>query len=188
MDNPIRVVAKLIVTTLLVLIPAEGHAAPPDLCDEPVRTVDGGLYEDSTGLTISRWCEPHTDPPVWGRSVCCSITDEAYCEPATTAGRCMTGTTRFGCEFGEQIGEQVVCYQPGPGACEQGFCIDYERGGPEVFVATIWECCVPIVNDVVCHFAGSTNNGAPPDTDCGGFFSICQWGQSNLDGTTSCFG
>jgi hypothetical protein len=178
--------ATLIVAALAAITPAFANAAPPDLCDDPVLTVDGDVYEDSTGKTISRWCEPHTDPPTWGGPACCTITDEAYCEPATLAGRCRTGM-KFTCDYGEQIGDEIVCYQPGPGMCDLGFCGDYDSSQPD-FVVSIWGCCIEAVNDLICTFAGETNNGNPPDTDCGGFFAICNWGQTNLDGTIDCYG
>ena len=187
MDNQTPCFATLIVVALAICSPIDANAAPPDLCDEPVLTVDGDVYEDVTGLTISRWCEPHTDPPEWGAPVCCTVKGDVECVPMPTTGRCKIGAP-FTCDYGEQIGERVACYQPGPSACEIGLCAEYEWDFPQIWAATLWVCCTGIVSDLLCNFAGETNNGEPPDSDCGGYIAICNWGQSNLDGTVTCFG
>lgn len=179
--------AIVIVAALATLTPTLANATPPDLCDERVLTVDGDLYEDSTGLTISRWCAPHTDPPIWDGPACCSITDEARCEAPTGTGRCASGT-RYHCDYGEQFGDEVVCYEPGPSACELGLCGEYDGGILSATVGTIWVCCIDIITDAICHYAGTTSNGDPPEVDCAGFMGICNWGQTNLDGTVTCHG
>lgn len=187
MDKPARSFAILIVVALATYTPTNANAAPPDLCDDPVLTVDGDLYEDITGLTISRWCEPNTDPPVWDAPVCCLTEGEGRCVPLPTTGRCEIGTL-FTCDYGEQIGDRVTCYQPGPSACDLGFCAEYDSSAPQVWASSTWACCLDIVSDIICTYAGESSNGEPPNSDCGGFMSVCNWGQSNLDGTITCFG
>lgn len=187
MDNPASHFATLIVVALITCSPTNANAAPPDLCDEAVLNADGDLYEDITGFTISRWCEPHTDPPVWRADVCCSPKIDAECTPMPTTGRCHIGSA-FSCDYGEQIGDRVTCYEPGPGACELGLCPEYDTNIPQLWTATIWVCCTGLVNDLLCTFAGESSNGEPPSSDCGGYIAICNWGQSNLDGTITCYG
>lgn len=187
MRKPTLNLANLI-ATVTILVSTRAEAAPPDLCEEPVLTVDGSVYQDSTGLTLSRWCEPHTDPPLWDGKVCCSLTDGVHCQAPTATGGCATGKA-FHCEYGEAVGDDVVCYQPGPWACDLGLCGSYDSTNPEIFAATIWGCCVEKgINDLICTFAGVTNNGEPPASPCGGFLAICNWGQTNLDGSITCFG
>ena len=179
--------SSLLTFAALVLLPVNADAAP-DLCDELALNTAGAPYTDTTGVGISRWCEPRTDPPAWAAPVCCAITDEANCTPATSRGECRTGM-KFWCDYGEQIGDGVACYQPGPGACESGFCSEIENpNGMTVFHDHIWLCCYDLGNDVSCAHAGVTGNTGSPEGECGGFFVICNWGASNADGTVDCYG
>ena len=187
MDKPSRSFILLCVAAVAAFTPSSASAAPPDLCEDPVLTVDGGVYEDTAGVTISRWCEPHTVPPPWGGEVCCTITDEADCMPPSSAGRCATGM-KFTCEYGEQIGDGVVCYQPGPSACDLGACTDVHNPNAPQLADTIWICCVGNAMDLSCTHAGMTEDDTPPDSDCGGFLAMCDWGATNLDGTVDCYG
>ena len=185
----------MIITTAALLRPCIAHASPPsprlppDLCAEPVRLADGSVYTDTTGFWLSRWCEPHTDPPVWAADVCCVITDEVSCAPTTSRGTCASGM-QFWCEYGEQIGEGVTCYQPGRDACASGFCGDIENpNGMTVFVGTIWVCCTELNDDITCvHHQYIEDYGYPDGSTCGGFLAACNWGATNLDGTVDCYG
>ena len=174
----------------LILLPAQVSAAPPNLCDEPVLNSSGLPYMDVTGLTISRWCEPHVEPPAWNAAVCCVVTDEANCV-ATVNGRCRTGMM-FWCDHGERIGDGVACYQHAPDLCDMGSCSEiYNPDGMEVFEGTVWSCCEELANGLSCTFAEMTDVGDVPsessEESCGGFLAACVWGVTNPDGTISCF-
>ena len=186
MNNQLTILSTLLVGALVV-VPARATAAPPDLCDEVVLTADGSPYEDSTGQRVSRWCEPHVDPPVWNSSMCCAVGDEADCVPTNSRGSCSVGM-KFWCDYGEQVGEGVACYQPAPSACDLGACLEVENpNGMSVFTDAIWLCCEDYGADVECVHAGMTDWGEYPDSDCGGFLAMCDWGVTNADGTVDCF-
>lgn len=186
MDNTINRLGLLSTAALLLLSPASAGAAPPDLCDELVVNAAGEVYRDSTGASISRWCEPRTDPPAWDAPVCCVVTDEANCVPTNSRGRCDVGMA-FWCDYGERVDDGVACYQPGPSACDVGGCMDIENpNGMEVFHAAIWLCCTEhSADDIECSHAGM---GDSPNMSCGGFLAICNWGVTNQDGTVECYG
>ena len=181
-------IPTILIAAALALTPALTLASPPDLCAERVRAADGSTYHDVTGFEISRWCEPHTDPPVWAAPLCCVVTDEANCVAPTPGSRCHTGMM-FWCEYGERVGDGVACYQPAPDACEMGFCSEVENpNGMTVFEDTVWLCCDNIADELECIFATTTGIGElPQNNSCGGFLAACEWGVSNLDGTVECF-
>ncbi len=167
------------------LFSSTSAAAPPDLCADRVLGPTGDPYEDSVGRTISKWCEPHTSPPTWGADVCCVITDEANCVAPDEVGRCSIGM-KFGCQYGEQIGDGVACYEPGPSACDMGFC-SVQSPEPEAeWAAAIWLCCHEDGDWIECTFAGESDNYDIPEVSCSGYLAICNWGQTLLDGTVSC--
>ena len=176
----------LLAGAALLLSSTPAEAAPPDLCDELVLNASGDVYRDVTGMGISRWCEPHTDPPAWDAPVCCVVTDEANCTPANSRGRCDAGMA-FWCDYGEQVGDGVACYQPAPSACEAGFCPEIENpNGMTVFYESIWVCCQDTGWwDVECTPAGV---GSDPELGCGGYLTSCNWGATNADGTVDCYG
>ena len=158
---------------------------PPDLCDEPVYSVTGVIYSDLFGQTISRFCKPRIDPPVLEREVCCSIGASASCKFPTSVGRCTSGM-KFWCEYGEQIGSAVVCYQDGPDACDQGYCNGYDDGSPVyIFESTSWICC----NDEGdCTYVGEGGMNPPVGASCAGSLTMCNSGSTNEDGTVNCEG
>ena len=187
MDNSIRTFAILGVVAL-AFTPTTSTASrlPPDLCEEPVLKVDGSPYQDSTGLELSRWCEPRVDPPAWDGSVCCVVTDEANCVPPTSRGTCAAGM-QFRCEYGEVVGDGVACYQKGPDACELGACLDVENpNGMTVFEGNNFICCEELNDELDCSFAGSLEPDELPEFDCGGFLAICNHGMTNADGGITC--
>lgn len=173
---------------LTSLAPITAAAAPPDLCGERVSTVDGGLYEDANGRDISRWCTPHADPPRWDAPVCCVVGEEADCVPTTPRGACSLGM-KFWCEYGEQLGEGVACYEPAPSVCAMGLCLELDDpDATVVFDGAIWLCCQDYGADAECVHAGMTEWGEYPESDCGGFLAMCDWGVTNQDGTVDCYG
>jgi hypothetical protein len=179
----------ILASALVALFTLPAHAqdptvpSAPDLCEEPVLNVAGGVYSDWYGQTISRFCKPRIDPPVLDRDVCCSIGTTVSCKFPTTVGRCTSGM-KFWCEYGEQIGSAVVCYQDGPDACEQGFCgPDYDNGGTIPLESTSWICCD---EDGNCTYAGEGGMTPPAGASCAGSFAICSQGSTNEDGTVNC--
>jgi hypothetical protein len=185
-----RKVACLVVGAVLAWLPSSSQASPPDLCEDVVLGPTGEPYTDSQGVTISKWCEPHIDPPVWGGDVCCVVTDEANCIPPDPVGRCSIGM-KFTCEYGEQVGEGVACYQPAPWVCELGFCSNEYNHEEPTWSSTSWVCCH--TNDGIngyCEYAGETYGGDQPPAGvvCDGILGACNWGQTNEDGTVTCLG
>ena len=181
-----RKLILLVVPALVGLLSNTSSAASPELCKQVVLTEIGQPYMDSVGQTISRWCEPHTDPPAWGSEVCCELGDEARCVLPDEGG-CSVGVA-YSCEYGEQIGDEVVCYQPGPDACEMGFCADEVIGEGLGTRVTTWLCCQGDIDYLECVWAGDTKDGDIPEVACAGWFTVCNWGWTNLDGTVSCLG
>ena len=172
MDKTINRFGLLSTAALLLLSPAPADAAPPDLCDELILNATGEVYRDSTGAGISRWCEPHTDPPAWDAPVCCVVTDEANCVPTNSRGRCDAGMA-FWCDYGERIGDGVACYQPLPSACELIDCI----APPE---PATQELSTPL-----CCFAGGCYE-LDFEESCDGLFMMCHTPVSNENGSTGC--
>ena len=181
-----RKLSLVVVSALVGLLPSIGLAAPPDLCEEVVYNDLGQPYQDSIGQTISKWCDPHTNPPVWNGDVCCVVMDEANCVAPDENGRCSLGM-KFSCQYGEQIGDGVACYQHAPSACAMGFCSDYTPGGSP-FEDTSWLCCYDKGDDVDCFYAGEGKDDTPPAVVCTGFLAGCNYGQSMADGTVDCLG
>ncbi|MFV8750104.1 hypothetical protein ACNOYE_06110 [Nannocystaceae bacterium ST9] len=183
----------ILASTLVVLFTLPtAHAGdpkaplPPDLCEEPVHAVTGEVYTDLVGQTISRFCKPRIDPPVLDREVCCSIGASASCKFPTSVGRCTSGM-KFWCEYGQQIGTSVICYQQSPDACAQGYCNGYDTGTPVfIFESTSWICC----NDEGggCVYVGEGGMTPPAEASCGGWLTSCNTGSTNEDGTVSCHG
>jgi hypothetical protein len=157
------------------------HVAP-DLCEEPVYSVTGEVYMDLLGQTISRFCKPRIDPPVFDHEVCCSIGTSASCKLPSSVGRCSTGM-KFWCEYGEPIGTSVVCYQDGPNMCDLGLCGASYGGTP--WVDTSWVCCD---EEGECTYVGEGGMTPPAEASCAGSFTMCSDGSTNEDGTVNCEG
>jgi len=155
---------------------------PPDLCEEPVYAVTGEVYADQNGHTISRFCKPRIDPPVLDREICCSIGTTASCKFPTSVGRCTSGM-KFWCEYGEQVGSSVACYQDGPSMCDQGFCSSQYVGNGNPFDDSSWVCCN---EDGECTYVGESGMTPPAGASCAGSFTICSEGSTNEDGTVNC--
>jgi len=183
--NTITIVGALVALFILPIAHAGEPTVPlaPDLCEEPVLSVTGEVYSDQQGKTISRFCDPRVNPPVLDREVCCSIGIAASCKFPTSVGRCTSGM-KFWCEYGEQIGSAVVCYQDGPDACDQGYCNGYDDGSPVyIFESTSWICC----NDEGdCTYVGEGGMTPPAGASCAGSLTMCSQGSTNEDGTVNC--
>ena len=177
----------MVASALAGLLSNTSSAASPELCKQAILTEIGQPYMDSVGQTISRWCEPHTNAPVWGSEVCCELGDEAHCVLPEADGGCDVGAA-YSCEYGEQVGDEVVCYQPGPDACEMGFCADEVIGEGLETRTTTWLCCQGDFDFLECRWAGDTKDNDIPVVACSGWLAICNWGWTNLDGTVSCIG
>ena len=146
-----------------------------DLCAEVYRDLAGNPVTDSAGRTISRYCEPSSDElPTWEDELCCTFsTAGASCTP-TSDGRCERGEKMW-CEHGEQIGEGVTCYFYLPDTCDLGHC---DPGPIEA---------QPIVDEtLLCCQAGACYEVINMFSYCAGDFSVCRYGETNEDGTTTC--
>jgi hypothetical protein len=167
---------------------SEPSAPPPaDLCEEPVLAANGAPYVDQDGDTISRFCIARVDPPVLDREVCCTIGTTASCKLPTSVGRCSSGM-KFWCEYGEISGSMVTCFQPGTSMCSLAECLpgpEYISSG-NVFEDSSWVCCPNGVSGG-CFYVGESGTGEPPEgAECGGSFTICNWGATAEDGTVEC--
>jgi hypothetical protein len=168
-----------IVILLTLLVPSSVFATPPDLCAEDVYlNTYGDPLSDSWGQTLSRYCE-WTGPgvPVWNADVCCSIDAAgAACSVPGRRGTCGAGLGRYHCEYGKQYATGVVCYQPFPSTCSLGTCSNLAP--PD-----------DAQEGVICCSGGAC---FPWDDqnyeDCGGIYTWCNDGYSNVDGTVDCFG
>ena len=182
--NIIILASALVALSLNLPTAHAGEPVPaaPDLCEEPVLNAAGDVYADLFGQTISRFCKPRIDPPVLDRDVCCVVGTTASCKLPTSVGRCSSGM-KFWCEYGEQFGSAVVCYQDGPDACEQGFCGDYDNGGTTPLMSTSWICCD---EDGECVYVGEGGMTPPAGASCAGTLTMCSHGSTNEDGTVNC--
>jgi hypothetical protein len=171
--------AQLLTLTLAILVPATAGAAPPDLCEDVFLDPAGNPITDVDGTMLARFCEwTDTSAPVWGQDMCCSISaTAATCKPATATGRCLAGLKMW-CEYGEQIGSFVHCYQPLPDACAEGLCIAPPPAAPVGDVEVM--CCTA---PGVCHAVSTT---PPPSTPCPGQYVLCHSPFTNTDGTVGC--
>jgi len=166
---------------LAFIVPASTDSAStagsPDLCDDVYLDEDGTPIHDSTGMTLSRYCEwTGPDAPRLDLDVCCELDAAgAACSLPDTRGECSFGDL-YWCEYGEtsSLGG-VVCYQLLPDACEAGYCVAAPTDPPtgEPFEAM---CCT----------AGGCIHAEVGD-DCDGEFVVCEWGITNADGTVECF-
>lgn len=155
-------------------------APAPDLCADVHLGPTGAPYADSTGQTLSRYCEwTGPDAPVWDDDLCCTVNRAgARCTATSTTGRCQVGLKMY-CEFGEVLASgQVACYQPFPDACEAGQCVRAPAVGPrgqETFLG----CCS----------AGGVCQGVDVSLadGCMGVLFLCDHGFANEDGTVECY-
>lgn len=173
-------ITTLFLAGSLAIIPAltPATAEAPDLCADVYLAADGSPIHDSTGRTLSRYCQwTGPDAPRFDDEVCCALdTTGAACGLPDTRGQCEFGEP-YWCEFGEvdSLGG-VVCYQPLPDACEAGYCVEAPAGTPpgEAFESM---CCGP----------GGCFHMEHIYDDCDGEYAVCWWGISNADGTVECF-
>lgn len=168
------------ITTLLSTL-LISFANPPDLCDAVYTDALGVPYTDSTGQTLSRYCEwTGPDAPVWDDDVCCSIVDEvALCWPTSSGGGCPSGISKMYCEYGTRtLDGGVLCYQPFASACDAGWCVE----APDLSLigtASYVVCCGP--GGACQHVrAGSSDQ-------CHGELLACLYGILNTDGSVECF-
>jgi hypothetical protein len=167
---------SIILTTTILSTFATTSA---DLCADVYGDAHGQPYADSAGRTLPRYCKwTGPNPPKLASDVCCIIDEDgAACSLPDANGRCSFGVRRY-CQYGE-VGASggVVCMQPFPDACEEGYCVQTpELPPPGVLLIA---CC--------------TDNGCREITDeeigtCEGKFLSCDWGQTNLDGSMTCHG
>lgn len=167
------------ITTLLSTL-LISFANPPDLCDAVYTDALGVPYTDSTGQTLSRYCEwTGPDAPVWDDDVCCSIVDEvALCWPTSSGGGCPSGISKMYCEYGTRtLDGGVLCYQPFASACDAGWCVE----APEMPLP------IPIDFYVLCCGSGGCQFVEPMTVgNCQGELLGCLYGISNSDGTVEC--
>ncbi|EDM79614.1 hypothetical protein PPSIR1_21339 [Plesiocystis pacifica SIR-1] len=155
----------------------------PDLCGELHRDDDGEAYVDALGQVFPRYCQPSgPDAPILDAELCCEIdetSDLAVCDFPDVYDRCTTGE-RYACEYGEATEAGVTCYQPFVDACDMGLCLEYV-GPPPVEATESLLCCTsqgcePLAADV-----------AWTCMEAGGYVTVCADGQTNEDGTVTCF-
>jgi len=166
---------SIILTTLLSIF-----ATSTDLCADVHLDATGQPVTDSLGQSLARFCH-WTGPnaPMLTADVCCVIEDDsAACWLPDPNGRCSAGVKRY-CEHGEvdSVGG-VVCLQPFPDACQAGHCVD----APELPPPT--EALVACCTGGVCHLISLTSEEIE---GCKGSFVSCGWGQTNSDGTVTCY-
>ena len=167
----------MLVHTLLTILTSSLLGAAPNLCDDAYLNAAGEPFADSTGRTLSRYCEwTGPEAPTLESNVC-SITDEsADCKLANLRGYCATGT-RMWCERGDVDSStgRVTCMQAFPSACEAGQCVQAPPDAPQGYHQML--CCT--VNGCVAVEIGHTG--------CEGTYLSCNWGMSLPDGTVECF-
>jgi hypothetical protein len=128
---------------------------------------------------LSRYCKwTGPNPPKLASDVCCIIDEDgAACSLPDANGRCTWGVRRY-CQHGE-VGASggVVCMQPFPDACAEGYCAQAQELPPpgEPYVA----CCAA---------AGCFWVTLGDELTCGGTYVACGWGQTNEDGSVTCHG
>lgn len=107
---------------VLALIPSIALASP-DLCDDVWLDANGSPIVDSTGMQLARFCKATNELAVtaWSDDVCCTIGTSASCTPTDAHGRCLSGA-KFWCDYAVLTEVGVVCQQPWPDACVEGFC------------------------------------------------------------------
>ena len=171
-----------ILILLTVLAPSTAFATPPDLCAKDVYAdATGDPFTDSTGTTLSRYCQwTGPDAPVWAGDACCSFDDTgAQCLAPEARGTCAEGFDLYSCKYGEEVAGGLICYQPFPSACMGENCDqpptgpDYSPGPQEDII-----CCI----NGICYEWDDLNY-----EDCSGEYTWCSDGYSKLDGTVECF-
>ncbi|EDM78407.1 hypothetical protein PPSIR1_06146 [Plesiocystis pacifica SIR-1] len=152
----------------------------PDLCADVYIDDDGSPYTDGLGQTFSRYCQwTGPDAPRLDADLCCTIDgDNSTCEFPDANDRCVVGERRH-CEYGEAVADGAVCYQPFPGACDLGFCVDEldpvaTPMGSSILCCT-WQGCEEISADMLWACA-----------EIDGYSTFCDGGATNEDGTVDC--
>jgi hypothetical protein len=167
---------------ILTILFSTFATSSPDLCDEVFLDAAGSPVTDLVGRTLSRYCQwTGPDAPVWDADVCCTIDDDAaHCKVTDSSGRCSTGSSKMFCEYGERTAEgEVVCYQPFPGMCDAGLCVDAAEI-PPVGLMTAYLAC--------CGAGGACQWVAVVDVfDCQGELLACDYGIVDEDGTIECW-
>ena len=167
------------INILITLIASSLISAAPNLCDDAHLNATGEPITDSTGRTLSRYCEGATDAPLLEANVCCSLEDNAaHCKLSNSRGYCSSGA-RMWCEHGEvdSTTGDVTCYQEFPDACDQGLCVQAPAGTPQGDHTIL-----------CCHLGNCTAiEGYEDVVNCAGDFLGCNYGMTNEDGTVECF-
>ena len=168
----------IVLTTLLNVF-----AFAPDLCSDAYLNAAGEPYTDSTGMTLSRFCQwAGPDVPVWDNTVCCTFdADGAQCSVPTATGACAVGEPRY-CEYGQQLWGEVVCYQSFPSMCEAGYCISEPTEPPPGPLASELGCCSA---GGACQVILSSQLWECKEG--GGEWLACNDGTVYIDGTMDCW-
>lgn len=168
---------SIILSTLL----SNFATTTPNLCDIVYTDAAGSPYTDTTGQSLARYCK-WTGPqaPVWDANICCDIDEDgATCAVPDTTGRCGVGEKVY-CEYGARVAGGVICYQPLPGMCDAGLCLEVAEVPPPG-LAMLACCgaggaCQPLSEDLI---VACLENG--------GTFLSCENGVENIDGTMECW-
>ena len=151
----------------------------PNLCDDVYLDADGVPIHDSTGMTLSRYCEwTGPDAPSWGASVCCSFDAAgAHCAEPGREG-CTAGKAEMWCDHGAQNSADgsVTCYQPFPDACGLGDCDDAPADTETGDMVAV--CCLPGHG---CWEVDPNGGWCPM-----GHFAWCDDPYTKQDGTVGC--
>lgn len=175
-NTPIALAA--LTTMMFLLAPAPAAGSLPDLCDDVYLDDVGAPATDSKGVALSRFCTwTGPDAPLWADHVCCAIDGaSADCTPTDANGRCTAGMKMW-CDYGEDIGGKVTCYQPFPDACDEGFCDTLAVPPGTQAEEMVPLCCYADTDD--CYQLAI---GAP----CGGDFLYCDSPYTTEQGTVGC--
>ncbi len=157
-------------------------ATSPDLCAEVHLDAGGEPYTDALGQTFSRFCEwTGPDAPVWDAQVCCTFDgDGAACVQPDSNDRCAQGERMY-CKYGEAVAAGVLCYQPFPDACEFGYCEPAPSEPPTARMNHSIACC----GEHACYEISDSQIFTCGEN--GGKVLGCKAGQSNDDGTITCY-
>ena len=154
----------------------------PNLCDDVFRDASGDPITDLVGQTLSRFCRwTGPDAPVLDANVCCTFAaDVAKCSTTDRRGNCPSGTAKRYCEHGSVASDgRVTCYQPFPGACEAGWCIEAPEIIPEAQLSQFLMCCS---GGGACQYVVSGQG-----MECQGEILSCDYGYVDEDGSIWCW-
>jgi hypothetical protein len=154
----------------------------PNLCDDVYLDASGDPVTDLVGQTLSRYCAwTGPDAPVWDANVCCTIDADGAACSQTAKSRCPTGSKLMYCEHGAAtpLGG-VTCYQPFPGMCDAGLCVEAPDSPPAT---------AQMVEFIVCCGSGGACQYVQQGEgwDCQGELLACEYGITEANGSVVCF-